>query len=231
MKNYAFIFARGGSKGLPGKNIKLLKGKPLIQYAIEIAQKSNLISKIFVSSDNKEILRMGEDLGAIAITRPPELATDTSPEWDSWMHAIKWVEERHGVFDNFISLPPTSPLRRLEDVDLAVRSRTEKHGDICIGISESKNNPYFNMVQIDNHNHLKLVNSSIGNIHRRQDQPEVFNITTVVYCASPIFIKNHKSIFDGKVVGIIIPKQYSIDIDDIFDFRFVEAIIDKIDNE
>ena len=92
MKNFAFIFARGGSKGLPGKNIKPLLGKPLIEYSIDIANSCTSIDKTFVSTDDNEIAKIAADAGAEVIFRPNELATDKSPDWLSWRHAIEWVE-------------------------------------------------------------------------------------------------------------------------------------------
>ena len=116
MTSFAFIFARGGSKGLPGKNIKPLLGKPLIQYSIEIALQISDGSKVFVSTDDAEIAKVSSSSGAIVIERPFELSQDDSPEWLAWKHAISWVRERYGDFEEFISLPATSPLRRVKDV-------------------------------------------------------------------------------------------------------------------
>ena len=227
MKNFAFIFARSGSKGLPNKNIKLLNGKTLLEHSINCAKRSDLISKIFVSSDSEEILSISKKHGAFAIKRPNELASDTSPEWLSWQHAISWVEDRYGEFDTFVSLPTTSPLRRVEDINKAIAMKDEGKADTIIGISESKNNPYFNMVKFDSDDNLTIISSLDKKITRRQDQPKVFNITTVVYATSPLFIKNNNGIFDGKVNGIIIPKENAVDIDDIYDFKYAESILEN----
>ena len=125
MKNYAFIFARGGSKGLPGKNIKPLAGKPLLQYSIDTALASPSIDKVFVSTDDADIAKVAIESGALLIERPDEFATDTSPEWLSWRHAIEWAKENHGQFDGFVSLPATSPLRGVEDVEAAIEKRNK----------------------------------------------------------------------------------------------------------
>lgn len=227
MKNFAFIFARSGSKGLPNKNIKLLNGKTLLEHSINCAKRCDLISKIFVSSDSEEILSISKKHGAFAIKRPNELASDISPEWLSWQHAISWVEDRYGEFDTFVSLPTTSPLRRVEDINKAIAMKDEGKADTIIGISESKNNPYFNMVKFDSDDNLTIISSLDKKITRRQDQPKVFNITTVVYATSPLFIKNNNGIFDGKVNGIIIPKENAVDIDDIYDFKYAESILEN----
>ena len=102
MKTFAFIFARGGSKGLPGKNLLNLDGMPLLAHSIMIAKDIDKISRIFVSTDSPEIAEVGIRYGAEVIDRPIELAQDDSPEWMSWLHAINWVEGREGLFDCFV---------------------------------------------------------------------------------------------------------------------------------
>ena len=224
MKNFAFVFARGGSKGLPRKNIKILNNKPLIQYSIDIAKKSSLIERVFVSTDDDEIARISEDLGAEIIKRPPELAADSSPEWQSWQHAIDYASGIYGDFDLFVSLPTTSPLRSLQDVDKAIQKIQNKEGDICISVTPASRSPYFNMVQLNKSGHYELLISSDG-IKRRQDAPKVYDITTVVYVSTPFFIKKNSSVWDGKVTAVEVAKERSIDIDDIYDFVCAEALL------
>ena len=225
MISYAFIFARGGSKGLPGKNIKPLLGKPLIQYSIEIALQISDITKVFVSTDDVDIAEVSSSSGAIVIERPVELSQDDSPEWEAWKHAISWVKERYGDFEGFISLPATSPLRSVKDVESAIYRRSDVGADICIAITPASRNPYFNMVkQLDN-SLIELVNKPTNSIFRRQDAPEVFDITTVVYVANTGFIMNNTNLFDGTVTSIEVPKYRAVDIDDIYDFNFAESIL------
>ena len=225
MISYAFIFARGGSKGLPGKNIKPLLGKPLIQYSIEIALQISDITKVFVSTDDVDIAEVSSSSGAIVIERPVELSQDDSPEWEAWKHAISWVKERYGDFEEFISLPATSPLRSVKDVESAIYRRSDVGADICIAITPASRNPYFNMVkQLDN-SLIELVNKPTNSIFRRQDAPEVFDITTVVYVANTGFVMNNTNLFDGAVTSIEVPKYRAVDIDDIYDFNFAESIL------
>ena len=225
MKNFAFIFARGGSKGLPGKNIKLLAGKPLIQYSIDTALLSKNIEKVFVSTDDIEIAQHAEQYGAIVIHRPAELATDQSPEWLSWRHATQWVIDKFGDFDGFVSLPATSPLRSGQDVDNAIQKRQENNADICIAITPASRSPYFNMVRYNEQGYLELVNKPEGEVTRRQDAPQVFDITTTVYATTPQFVLENYGLFSGNVASIEVPKERSIDIDDIYDFRLAEIIL------
>lgn len=231
MKNFAFIFARSGSKGLPNKNLKILKGKTLLEHSIAAAKRSELISKIFVSSDCEKILSLATNQEVISIPRPKNLATDRSPEWLSWKHAISWVEKNYEEFNNFVSLPTTSPLRRIRDINKAIEMRAKGKADIVIGVSESDHNPYFNMVEMDSNDSLRIIPELDQKITRRQDQPKIFNITTAVYVTSPSFIKNNDGIFDGKVAGVIIPKKNAIDIDDIYDFKYAESLLEDSDYE
>ncbi|BED87996.1 acylneuraminate cytidylyltransferase [Pseudoalteromonas sp. MM1] len=227
MKNFAFIFARGGSKGLPGKNIKPLLGKPLIEYSIDIAKSSTSIDKVFVSTDDSEIAKIAADAGAGVIFRPNELATDKSPEWLAWRHAIEHVKQLHGEFDSFISLPATSPLRNLYDVEAAILKRVETKADICISVVEASRSPFFNMVKQSKNGFFELVNEPESSVERRQDAPKVYDITTVVYAASPSFIMHNYGLFSGNVTSIEVPKERAVDIDDIYDFLLAEAILKK----
>lgn len=225
MRNFAFIFARGGSKGLPGKNIKPLAGKPLLQYSIDVALLSDLIEQVFVSTDDPDIAQFAVKGGAILIERPAELATDQSPEWLSWRHAVEWATEHYGSFDGFVSLPATSPLRSQEDVEAAIVKRQSENVDICIAVTPASRSPYFNMVKYNEAGFVELVNQPEGDVSRRQDAPKVFDITTVVYATTPQFVLENYGLFSGKVASIEVPKARAVDIDDIYDFRLAEAII------
>lgn len=226
MTCFAFIFARGGSKGLPGKNIKPLLGKPLLHYAIETAQSCPSIDQVFVSTDDDEISQHATQAGTKVIQRPQVLASDDSPEWLSWRHAIEWVREHYGSFDQFVSLPTTCPLRSVEDVEAAISKRQAEQADMCISVTPANRSPYFNMVKERSKDHsIELVIQPEQGIFRRQDAPIVYDITTGVYATTPEFIMQHNAIFDGKVVAIVMPKQRAVDIDDIYDFKLAETIL------
>ena len=231
MITHAFIFARGGSKGLPGKNIMPLLGKPLIQYSIEVALKTIGIEKVFVSTDDADIATVAQSNGAIVIDRPTELAQDNSPEWLAWKHAINWVKEQYGDFNEFVSLPATSPLRSVKDVESAMFRRSDIGADICIAITPASRSPYFNMVKESSNNLIELVNKPANLISRRQDAPEVFDITTVVYVANVEFIMKNNNLFDGIVTSVEVPKHRAVDIDDMYDFNFAESILNNTLNE
>ena len=225
MKLCVFIFAGGNSKGLPGKNIKLLNGKPLIVYSIEMALKIPSVDKVFVSTEDKHIAKISKLAGAVIIDRPHSLAKDKTPEWKAWKHAIKWVNKKFGEFKIFISLPTTSPLRTLNDIKRAISKKSKKNADICLAVTPASHSPYFNMVKKSKNNFVKLANKTKSNIFRRQDAPKLFYITTTVYVLDAKFIMNNNNMFDGKITSIEVPKNRAVDIDDIHDFNFVESIL------
>ncbi len=228
MKTYAFIFARGGSKGVPNKNIKNMCGKPLIAYSIEMAKSIKDIKKIFVSTEDKNIALIAKEYGAEIIPRPIDLAKDNSPEFDSWKHAIKWLKDLGDDFDVFISLPTTSPLRSKSDINQCLVSLDEKT-DIVLGITEASRNPFFNIVKKNQKGFIEILIKSNNNFSRRQDAPSVFDITTVSYVCRPEFIINSDAIFDGKVKGVQIPADRALDIDTELDWKFVEFMMEKND--
>ena len=142
----AFVFARGGSKGLPKKNILPIGGLPLLVHGIRLAKRLDSVDRIYVSSDCEEILTIAKGAGAEVIVRPSELAADRAPEWLAWQHAIKTVQNRHGSFDHFLSLPPTAPLRTLEDVEKCLFALQEDI-DSVVTMSRARRSPWFNMVR------------------------------------------------------------------------------------
>tara|TARA_Y100000590_G_scaffold470706_1_gene668063 strand:- start:162 stop:854 length:693 start_codon:yes stop_codon:yes gene_type:complete len=228
--NIAFIFARGGSKGLKNKNIKIFNGKPLIYYSIEIAKKINLIDDIYVSTDDSKISKISLTYGAKIIKRPKNLSKDSSDEWKAWQHAVNYIKKKNIKFDKFISLPCTSPLRSKEDVVKCINRKNNKN-DMVITYCKTNHNPYFNMVMHKKNNQLKKIMNLKKNIIRRQDAPKIFDMCTVAYVTSPSFIVNNNNLFDGRTEGVEIHKNRSIDIDDILDFKFAEYIYSKILNE
>lgn len=226
MRTIAFIFARGGSKGVPGKNIKLLDGKPLIAHSIELALCCANIETVIVSTDDAAIAAVGREYGAeVPFMRPPELATDSAPEWLAWRHAIEWVQKDRGHFDVFVSLPATSPFRDVCDVESCMRSLTEDPAaDIAITVKDADRSPYFNMVVLDPAGYAGLVIKPEGNISRRQDAPPVYDITTVAYAARPSFVLRANGIFEGNIRTVRVPAERALDIDTPYDFMLAQAI-------
>lgn len=223
----AFVFARGGSKGLPRKNLLPLAGKPLIVHSIDTALALPRVSRVVVSTDDEEIAEISRGAGAdVPFLRPPELATDDAPEWLAWQHAIRVLREQGEVVDVFLSLPPTSPLRTPEDVNCCLEALAGSQADMVISVREAERNPYFNMVRRDQDGTIRLALE--GKFHRRQDAPELFDITTVAYAARADFVLSATRIFDGRVRAVNIPRERALDIDTHFDMLVAEALLGKV---
>jgi CMP-N-acetylneuraminic acid synthetase len=225
-KVIAFIFARGGSKGVPGKNIKPLAGKPLIAHAIAVARATPGIDTVIVSTDDEAIAAVGRAYGAeVPFMRPSELAQDTSSEWLAWRHAIAWVQQHRGAFDLFVSLPTTSPFRAVDDVAAVIAAMAaDPQADIAITVAEANRSPYFNMVKLGTDGYAELVIAPDGRVTRRQDAPAIFDITTVAYAARPAFVLRANGLFEGKVCAVPVPAERALDIDTPYDFLLAEAL-------
>jgi CMP-N-acetylneuraminic acid synthetase len=230
----AFIFARGGSKGVPRKNIRDLGGIPLIAYSIQIALECSSINCVVVSTEDEEIASISRKYGAeVPFMRPVELAGDDSNEYDAWKHAISSFEEiSHEKIDVFVSLPPTSPLRSVSDVENCIHEYTKTEADTVITVKEATRSPYFNMVRDDDEGFSHIVNLAPDGARyiRRQDVPVVYDMTTVAYVSSPAFILNSDSIFSGKVRSVLVDDERAIDIDTMLDFKFAEFLITEKGN-
>ncbi len=224
LKIYGFIFARGGSKGVPGKNIKPLGGIPLIAHSINAAKASGMIDRIIVSTDDQGIADAAIQYGAeVPFMRPAELATDNSPEWSAWRHAIEEIND----CDIFVSLPCTSPLRSGEDIKRCIELYLEGNCDMVITTRKAERHPSFNMVILDDQGYASIAMPMSGTITRRQDAPKIFDMTTVAYVTSPQFIQEHNGAFQGRVKSVEIPAERAVDIDTELDFAFAEFLLER----
>jgi len=223
--SYCFVFARGGSKGLPGKNLLPINGVPLIGHSIEIAKKINQINKIFVSTDSEEIAEVGSLFGAEVIERPEDLASDTASEWEAWKHAIEHVGKKYGDFDQFISLPATAPCRRYIDVRRCMQALVDGV-DMVITTTDSQRNPWFNMVTNNSEGYAHPVNTSRV-FNRRQDAPECQDMATVAYVSRPSFIRDNQNLWDGKVKAIKVPQHTAVDIDTFYDYSVAKMLMES----
>lgn len=225
MKTFAFIFARGGSKGLPGKNILDLNGKSLLGHAIDLALSIDEVSEVYVSTDDKEIAKVAQLHDAKVIIRPDTLASDNSPELESWKHAINYLKDKKKYFDKFISLPTTSPLRSKEDV-ISCLEMLDDSSDLIVAVTESQRSPFFNIVKIDEKGLLKVF-SEDNSYARRQDVPKSYDLTTVSYVSTPDFILSATKILEGRVKAVIVPQERALDIDTEMDLMLAKLIIKK----
>ena len=225
----AFIFARGGSKGLPGKNVRKLMGKPLIGWAIDQALAVEQIERVIVSTDCQEIATVAQLFGAqVPFIRPPELASDVSVEWLAWRHALKFLRETEGAWPEvFVSVPTTAPLRLPEDIAACIQTFQKSKADAVFVVTEAHRNPWFNMVARSSAGSFYPVNSLNEGIQRRQDAPPVYDMTTVAYVLRSDFIMEEQGLFSGKTAAVEVPKERSIDIDTLYDFEIAELFMKK----
>lgn len=227
MNAIGFIFARGGSKGLPGKNIRTLGGKPLIAWAIEHALAVKRIKRVIVSTDSIEIAEVAKVHGAeVPFIRPAELAGDDSQEWLAWRHALNYLLGSDGVLpDAMVSVPTTAPLRLPEDIEICLDEYEKGDADVVITVTDAHRSPYFNMVKIHVDGTAGLVIPPQSVMARRQDAPKVFDMTTVAYVARPEFVIECSTIFEGKVRHVHVPVERALDIDTLLDFQIAEYLL------
>ncbi|HAT39093.1 cytidylyltransferase domain-containing protein [Polynucleobacter necessarius] len=234
MNPIAFIFARAGSKGLPGKNIRQLAGKPLIAWSIEQALAVKRIKQVIVSTDSPEIAEVALQYGAkVPFIRPAEFSQDESPEWLAWKHALNHLYQTSKELpDVMISVPVTAPLRIPQDIENCLNVYEQGEVDVVITVANAHRSPYFNMVTKNPDNTVELVIPWSSSIVRRQDAPTVYDMTTVCYAASPKFVLNNNSIFEGRVKSTLVPIERSIDIDTIYDFKIAELLMkERLSNQ
>ena len=221
MKTVAYIFARGGSKGLPGKNLRILCGKPLIAWSIEHALAVKRIDHVIVSTDSKEIAEVSARYGAeVPFMRPKDLAEDDTPEWLAWQHALT-----NYPCELMVSVPATAPLRFASDIDKCLDEYERGLADVVITVTEAHRSPYFNMVRLNPKNEAELVIPPQNILNRRQDTPKLYDMTTVCYVASTKFVLDNDSIFEGCIRAVQVPKERAIDIDSLLDFQIAENLM------
>lgn len=221
------ICARGGSKGLPKKNIKKLMGKPLIAWSIEQALRINEISDVVVSTDSSEIANIAQEYGAkVPFLRPNYLASDGSGKWEVWQHALNTCEEMFKKkYDLYIDLDCTSPLRDDEDINKAIDKLLKSPSADCIfSISESRKNPYFNMVEYEG-DFLKISKPTNPIILCRQAAPKVYDHVASLYVLRTNFLTSGTGLLSGKAIGYELSPEKGIDIDTEVDFKIVETLL------
>ena len=222
-KTIAFIFARGGSKGLPGKNIKEFQGKPLIAHSIEFANNHPLIDSVIVSTDCEQIAEVAKAYGAeVPFMRPQELAEDKTPEMLAWRHAVSFYKENFGDFDFFISLPAVSPLRSSDDVNMILDKVQNPAVDFVFSAVESDANPYFNLVE--EHEGFYDLSKKSDIAYQRQKAKPVYQIIPMYYSCRPDRVFEFNTVLEGKNDIVVIDSNRGIDIDTIEDFEYLQYI-------
>lgn len=229
MNRICTICARGGSKGVPNKNIRLLIDKPLIAHSILQAKETSLFKYVAVSSDSEEILNTAKKWGAdIIVKRPKELATDEAAKIPSIQHCVSSVESLTGEkFDVMVDLDATSPLRLPDDIKKAVDILENSKSGNLITAAPARRSPYFTLVELNDKGFVKLSKSLDKPIVRRQDSPSCYDMNAAVYVWKRDAFFDKNTIFNDDTLLYVMPEERSIDIDSELDFSFVEYLMKR----
>lgn len=226
MKILYLIPARGGSKGIPHKNIKLLNGKPLIYYTIDIARCMADDEDICVSTDDDEIINIVEEYGLhILFKRPDALATDECGTYKVILQALDFFEKKGKIYDTVVLLQPTSPFRTVNNVKSCIEIYSQERRDMVVSVKESSTNPYYNCFKADNSGTLEPLFNEI--ITRRQDAPKIYEYNGAVYVMNVEKLREKSYSEFNNISYVIMDELSSVDLDTIIDWKFAEMIISE----
>jgi CMP-N,N'-diacetyllegionaminic acid synthase len=222
-KVLAIITARGGSKGLPGKNIIDLGGKPLLAWSVEAAQQSRYVDRLILSSEDDDIIAVAEKFGCeVPFRRPREFATDAATIDPVLIHALDHLDE---AFDYLVLLQPTSPLRTAADIDGAIKVCAERGAPACVGMCETAK-PVEWMYRVGANAGLEPILGEIVT-SRRQELPKTYVINGAVYVARVDWYREHRGFLDPATLAWCMPPERSIDIDSELDLIVARALVDR----
>jgi N-acylneuraminate cytidylyltransferase len=222
MKTLFVIPARGGSKGIPGKNIKQLRGKPLIAHSLDFARMFAYDEDICVSTDSSDIADLVSGMKyKVPFLRPAHLATDTAGSYDVMLHALEVYEKRNGPYDIMVLLQPTSPFRKKEHLRQAL-DLMKPGVDMVVSVKESEANPYYNLFEKNSKGFLQQ--SKEGNFERRQDCPPVYQYNGSLYIIRVSSLKKSPLNQFKNILPFIMPAEYSIDLDTPLDWVIAESL-------
>lgn len=226
MKILYLIPARAGSKGLPGKNVKLLGGKPLIVHTINfVLQNIKPEDELCISTNDDNVLTIAANLGIyVPFKRPEELSSDTANSYDVIIHALKYYESNNKFFDFLMLLQPTSPFRIQQDFDNVIQSSNDEI-EMVVSVKKIKDNPYFNLFEENEYGFLDK--SKKSNFQRRQDTPDVFAFNGSMYLMKVSALKEKTLSEFKKIKKVIMPEERSVDIDTMADWVLAEFYLDK----
>jgi CMP-N,N'-diacetyllegionaminic acid synthase len=229
MKILAIIPARGGSKGVPGKNIKLLNGKPLLAYTAEIALQSKQLTEVMVSTEDGSISEVAKSLGIkVPFLRPMALAQDTTPTIDVMIHAVQWYESQNVFFDAVCLLQVTSPFRTLDFLNKAVQKFVESDCDSLVSVLRVPHeyNPHWTF-EVNGDGNLKIATGETEIIPRRQDLPTTFHRDGSIYITKTEVLLNEHSLYGKNIAYIESESEFYVNIDTIQDWEKAEEMIKK----
>lgn len=225
MRNLAIITARSGSKGLPDKNIKLLNGKPLMAYTIDVAIESNMFEEIFVSTDSVEYADIAREYGAsVPFLRSVETAGDSSSSWDVVKETLIRYREIGKEFDTVSLLQPTSPLRRADDIIGGYNLMERKNANAIVAVCETDHSPLLCNVLSADLSMQRFISDGVFN-KPRQELPIYYRVNGALYIVKTSTLKDDFDLYNDKCYAYIMDKKYSIDIDDELDFQVAQLIM------
>ncbi len=218
----ALITARGGSKGLPRKNVLFAGGKPLVAWTVEAAISAECVCRVVLSSDDDEIMAAARSAGCeVPFCRPTELASDMATSIDVVLHALEHLPG----FDYVILLQPTSPLRTATDIDDAFALMLESDAPSCVSVCEADQSPFW-MYRVDGNNKLQRLLPEMERITRRQDLPPTYVLNGAIYIARIDWLRANNKLVGKETVGYVMPKERSLDIDTAEDFAIFRSRIE-----
>lgn len=222
------IGAREGSRGVVGKNMMPICGRPMIDWSLDLLFDSSRIDVVVVSTDSEEIYRHSVACGALEIgLRPAELASDTAGKWQVWQHSLDAAQALSGNADLFLDLDCTSPLRLPEDIDNAINLFEDQRPDMVMSCCEARKNPYFNLVEPDESGALQVSKPLSSNVVARQQAPVVYEHAASTYVLDPEYLRSASSLYEGRVIPYVMPVERCLDIDSALDFRIVEFLLQE----
>lgn len=226
MRTLCIIPARGGSKGIPGKNVKLFNGKPLIYYTIDCARAICADEDICVSTDDDEIISLVEKYGLrVPFVRPAELATDTAGTYEVLLHALSYYERLGMHYDVVVLLQNTSPFRSARHVKDAINLYREDI-DMVVSVKECAANPYYCVFEESAEGFLKVCKGN-GNIFRRQDAPKVYEYNGAIYVMNAEVLKTTHMHSMRKRIKYVMDELHSVDLDNMLDWKIAEIMLEE----
>jgi CMP-N,N'-diacetyllegionaminic acid synthase len=230
MKTLAVIGARGGSQGLPGKNIRPLLGKPLIAWSVIQALETPEIDRVVVSTDSQQIAMVAQGAGAdVPFIRPDTLSGPSIGKFQVWQHALEACETHFSeTYDAYVDLDCTNPLRDTVDVSAAIKQFIDgrlRNVDAVFSVCEARKNPYFNLVEPDGNNAMKMSKTAGDTVVARQAAPPVYEHVASIYVLAPDYIRRCNHLLEGHAEGYDIGQDKCFDIDSEIDFRIVEMLM------